>query len=88
MSRYIDADALIERVTGNGLKPITEQIFRKLIDDAPTIDAVSVVHGEWKHDGSVWTYRFNCTNCGYHLLGKQTNYCPNCGAKMKGADDE
>ena len=50
MSRYIDADALIERVTGNGLKPITEQIFHKLIDDAPTIDAVSVVRcKECKH---------------------------------------
>ena len=38
--RPIDADALIERVMGKGLKPITEQIFRKLIDDAPTV-------GEW-----------------------------------------
>ena len=43
MSRLIDADALIYHVMGNGLKPITEQIFRKLIDDEPTIDAVEVV---------------------------------------------
>ena len=71
------------------------------VDDATKVKRVLVEDGkygnlyyadrpksEWRHDGSVWTYRFNCTNCGYHLLGKQTNYCPSCGAKMKGADDE
>ena len=62
MARPIDADALIERVTGNGLKPITEQIFRKLIDDAPTIDAVSVLR---------------CKDCKYaHMTyGGDCKYC-------------
>lgn len=93
--RLIDADALIYRVMGNGLKPITEQIFRKLIDDAPTIDAVEVVRGEWIDMGDFE----QCSVCrGTRLkefqsyYGKttwiKTPYCPNCGAKMKGADDE
>ena len=43
--------------------------------------------GEWIHDGSNWEYRFNCTNCGYHLIGKQTKFCPECGSKMKGAGE-
>jgi len=29
---------------------------------------------------------FQCSNCGQ--LGEDTNYCPNCGAKMKGEQNE
>ena len=38
--------------------------------------------GEWINDTnySGWT----CTNCGYHDGNAVYNYCPNCGAKMKG----
>ena len=37
--------------------------------------------GEWiKNDD------FTCSACGYHMIvgGGAYNYCPNCGAKMKG----
>lgn len=58
---------------------------------APTIDAVEVVHGWWDDSGR---YQFpsgrkaiRCNICGcalsaceYHLL--TWNYCPVCGAKM------
>jgi rubrerythrin len=36
----------------------------------------------WTHDGSHWENRWICFECGYLLFGEQTNYCPNCGAKM------
>lgn len=42
--------------------------------------------GEWKskHNG-YWT----CSECGLSFLFyAKGNYCPNCGARMKGADDE
>lgn len=64
-----------------------------LIEKAPTVDAVPVVHGRWDDSGR---YTFpsgstavRCTNCGcalteseYHL--NNWNYCPVCGAKMDG----
>ena len=67
------------------------------IDDAPTIDAVSVVHGEWKPFDLTWGRSlYACSVCGEveylpcdAFNGKPLfKFCPNCGAKMKGADDE
>jgi rubrerythrin len=48
--------------------------------------------GEWKRVSAdkyvQHAYHFyRCSKCGYDHIGK-TNYCPNCGAKMKGTDDE
>ena len=56
------------------------------IVEAPTVDAVEVVHGRW-----MWEGRFKaCSVCGTHIDMEDTlgagwwNYCPNCGAKMDG----
>ena len=57
----------------------------EVIANAPTVDAVEVVHGRW-HKPTPCSQEF-CTNCG---LTPKTNfgwlppYCPNCGAKMDG----
>lgn len=40
--------------------------------------------GEWIMCG--WSIR--CSECGYDMPFAIRNYCPNCGARMKGADDE
>lgn len=57
------------------------------IDNAPTVDAIEVVHAKWErneHDKIV------CSRCknepllddfGYWVMSK---YCPNCGAEMDG----
>ena len=79
-------------------------ISKHQIDMAPTIDAVEVVHGKWiehKERTIVMDNNFvdffptesECSNCGlrratYFIDSPLSNYCPNCGAKMKGADDE
>ena len=56
------------------------------ITNAPTIDAVPVVHGRWKyyHKQNIAV----CTNCSFERnldadFGKAVS-CPNCGAKMDG----
>ena len=49
----------------------------------PTVDAVEVVHGEWKisSDG----YYPYCSICNYRPKGgEMTKHCPDCGAKMNG----
>jgi hypothetical protein len=56
--------------------------------DAPTIDAVPVVHGRWIEtlvpDGYVQKasrMRKQCSVCGWTNACRY-KYCPNCGAKM------
>ena len=58
----------------------------RIMDDAPTVDAVEVVHGRWHDD--LYDPRYVCLECGKWLLVEDAtasmNYCPNCGAKMDG----
>ena len=47
--------------------------------------------GDWQFEtdgrGNCW-YEYECSECGFHNKGGKSNFCPNCGARMKGADDE
>ena len=66
---------------------------RNTIADAPTVDAVEVVHGRWvlrQDDGYEW---HECSSCRAQPLNDNverpvlSDYCPNCGAKMDGGNE-
>ena len=67
-----------------------------VVEDAPTVDVVPVVHAEWikksmgmRKDINTGKYieKFSCDCpiCGYHTgnQGARFNFCPNCGADMR-----
>ena len=71
--------------------------LEQFIENQPTVEAVSVVHGKWKRVGSGSLYDvYECTNCHcppkWDCLGDNhwkiafTNFCPNCGADMRKKD--
>ena len=55
---------------------------RKAIRALPSADRPQ---GEWIDDDFVGQYR--CSECDYYAIDEY-DYCPNCGARMKGADDD
>ena len=80
MSEYIERKALrdtlydADAITMNGVK---------ILNQFPGADVAPVRHGRWiaSHDEFC-----ACSICKYpvYLMWDQTNYCPNCGAKMDG----
>lgn len=57
----------------------------RIIAEQPIIEAVPVVHGRWmphkRMARSPLVMNYSCSVCGKD--GNETNFCPNCGAKMK-----
>ena len=62
-----------------------------IIDDLPTIGPVK--HGRWKREvlgstsGYGTTVMYQCSECERMAISGY-NYCPNCGADMRGEEDE
>ena len=62
----------------------------KDIMNIPSADVAPVKHGHWvkeKSDVLIHWHCSVCKNC-YYLEEPNANYCPNCGAKMDGGDNE
>lgn len=85
--RLIDAEE-IERLFNEQIERGATDLFDAFEDalqDAQTVDAVPVVHGQWIEDHDY----LKCPECGVMVQRDFTffdagdwNFCPNCGAKM------
>ena len=99
----IDRQAFIEDIKTeivnlrlNGMKgtprPCGElSAFIDRIEAQPGVDAVEVVHGRWD---TIWQGEdsrgnvVKCSVCGYKKFDTTDHYCPNCGAKMDGGNED
>lgn len=82
--RLIDADALLEKTWDADTRAGYVQVVDVGdIEEAPTIEAEPVKHGKW--DG--WK-NSHCSECGCFCtlayIKDYPDYCPNCGADMRG----
>ena len=97
--RLIDANALSCEIDGCSFESGYDAgKVLIMIAEAPTVDAVEVVHGRWiplEYDGyadgnPVWDL-WECSECQEEHSGDEdtlTPYCPNCGAKMDGGNED
>lgn len=104
MDEYIDRGALIEWLKrirlidlsdGRGLcRVIMEDDFKKAIKKMPKgiiADVAPVRHGRWvEKEKYTFGIMYDCSLCENRILdnGHPWNYCPNCGAKMDGGDND
>lgn len=104
MARLIDADIALENIDewldtvgtaliGRGLSYYAE--LQGCIEDAPTVDAVPVVHGRWiRPHWKNSNYCYDCSECGGEAMHRDYQWakdgiypiCPNCGARMDGRE--
>ena len=87
MAEYIKREAVIDLITRRYENP---EICTQEINSIPVADVAPVVHGRWESVvGSNGKEYMVCTCCrvSQDLTGVFT-YCPNCGCRMDGGDDE
>ena len=87
--RPIDASPLVKNgwhlvKTGESNKFLAQMSLA----DVPTVDAKEVVHGWWERyiDEDEDVHYYTCSACNYMVI-PQYKYCPNCGAKMDGGNE-
>lgn len=93
--KYIDVDKLQETLC----KTVTNSAIRgwlnSLINEQPTADVKEVKHGQWNTvlDESILEHYnndvdiFACSICGIKSK-RPTIFCPSCGARMDGGNEE
>ena len=95
MDDLISRKALIEKAWGADTQCGYVQVVDVGdIEDAPVVDAAPVVHGRWgEYESFPLTPSMNgcpCSVCKTHFSPSSIilmKYCPNCGAKMDGGND-
>ena len=87
--RLIDANRFLRETRfQEGVYP--HKTLKMELDAQPTVDAVEVVHGRWIEFGSHDSVE-KCSECGtvfHYPTVYKFNYCPNCGAKMDGGNED
>lgn len=101
MSDYIDRKELIKHIKdlptwwgdGSGVYAFYPVEVMLSIESAPAADVQAVKHGKWKLCYEDWRMQIagdECSACGFQHYGtciSHYHYCPNCGAKMDGGNN-
>lgn len=100
MAEYIERELALSHPFANGHydhKNANEEFilghksYKEWLEDLPTADVKPVVRGKWLLVNDEFIDEVKCSNCGvveYFEKGwKYYNFCPNCGADMRGESD-
>ena len=80
MTEYIEREAAIESL------PVAWDSAINALRNAPAADVAPVVHGRWIYNRDNYPAFLVCDQCNT-VWYRDTNYCPNCGARMDGGAD-
>lgn len=98
--KLIDRQALIDAIVNtpsevamfhsyNDLSSLAERQneILNIVENAPTVDAVPVVHGRWEKSEPGYSICGHC-KADVAIFSDHKNYCPNCGADMRGGAED
>ena len=104
MDKYIKAQDLIDRIYpvdpendgSDGCTVVYQNLtlsspeIEAIVEELPAADVAPVVHGKWKPtEYPIMSECEDCSECGYRTVyGHGFKFCPNCGAKMDGGNNE
>lgn len=85
---YIEREAAMDAILKQPPDAHYPEWYARDIREIPTADVVEVRRGEWRKENNS-TYVCSCCSdrVGAFIAGT-SNYCPNCGAKMDGKENE
>ena len=86
--KIIDGHDVIEHSEVNGEDREFIRILMDYIEDA---DVVEPKQGEWiwtQYDGNPAIGNYHCSICRWLVPHDKYAFCPNCGVRMKGTDNE
>ena len=88
MAEYIEREKLLRDINHYHL---SDGKFQHWVEVQPAADVAPVVHGRWIERRSLHAMggiSAECSVCSKSVqyLGNPLNYCPNCGAKMDGGN--
>ena len=94
MAEYIDREAVVDAVIGIYYDTpeinLTAEKFEAAINGIPAADVAPVRHGRWvEKEKYTFGIMYDCSLCENRILdnGHPWNYCPNCGADMRGEEE-
>ena len=88
-SKYIRADLLMNKIARSAFFSAAEKgKVCVVIDKEPGENVNPVVHAHWikSNCNNVSGLIYECSNCNT-VMFNAWNYCPNCGADMRGEQD-
>lgn len=95
MNEYISREDVLKKAKSSILVPTDNEWdcgyntamaeMQGFIKQLPAADVQPVDYAEWVcHEPEIGLY-YSCSRCGHNALQGMYKFCPNCGARMKGA---
>lgn len=90
MDEYIDRKQALNLVESSGMWGWSKEQLYDEMQDVPSADVAPVVHGTWflRHIGHGHYWECSVCHATPIYVTNNTNYCPNCGAKMDVEQEE
>ena len=97
MAEYVSKENLQAKLNRKKAEPANKRytegwndailMVKSMIHSEKAADVATVRHGRWVYPIGM-AYNYVCSECGKSIGVIKHNYCPNCGAKMEGGNDD